>query len=460
MKKADFITNLILVPLDFVTVFLAALSAYALRFSDRISQIWPVFYDMSFQSYISLSLKVSLLAIIIFALTGFYAIKTKKLAKEIPRIISGVSTVVIFLVMAIFLQRELFSSRFIIILAWALAIIYLFVLRIIVYLIRNGFFKKGRGLSTVVVLGEDNNRKIIVEEYKTNPVLGFKVVGQFNSLEDLKNSAELKEQIEAKKIDIIMQTDSSLPKEQALDLLVFCQENHIVLKYVANLFQAQNLNIELSSLVGLPLVEIKGTPLEGWHIVSKHLFDFWLALFLLILLAPLFIVLAILIKITSPGPVFVRLGRVGKKGKIFGMYKFRSMVKNAEKMKAEILAYNERKDGPLFKMKYDPRITKFGSWLRKTSLDEWPQLFNVLRGQMSLVGPRPHEPGEVSRYERGYKKLLSIRPGMTGSAQVSGRSDLLFAEEAKLDIFYIENWSMLLDIIIILKTPWVLMRGK
>jgi lipopolysaccharide/colanic/teichoic acid biosynthesis glycosyltransferase len=139
----------------------------------------------------------------------------------------------------------------------------------------------------------------------------------------------------------------------------------------------------------------------------------------------------------------VKLKRVGKKGKPFGLYKFRSMVKDAAKRKTEILAYNERPDGPLFKMKHDPRITKCGTWLRRTSLDELPQLFNILKGQMSLVGPRPHEPEEVAHYDRGYKKLLSIRPGMTGMAQVSGRTDLLFVDEAKLDIFYIENWSML-----------------
>lgn len=453
MKKADFITNIALVPIDFAMVWLAAVSAYFLRFSDPVSQMYPVFYEMPWHDYLSLVLKVSLFAIIVFAFSGFYAIKSKKLAKEFPRIITGVSTVVIFLILAIFFQRELFSSRFIIVFAWAFAIIYLFVIRIIFSLVRNLFFKQGKGLARVVVIGED--RELVVKEYKKKPVLGFKVVNEFNTLEELKNS-----KLSKKEVDIVLHTDSSLPKAQALDLLTFCQENHVSLKYVANLFQAQNLNVELTSLAGLPMVEIRGTRLDGWGSVWKYIFDWLVALVLVIVLSPVFIILAILIKTTSKGPVFVRLKRVGKKGKPFRMFKFRSMVKDAHKMKEEMMKYNERVDGPLFKMSNDPRITKLGKWLRRTSLDELPQLFNVLGGQMSLVGPRPHEPEEVSRYEKGYKKLLGIRPGITGMAQVSGRSNLLFSEEAKLDIFYIENWSILLDIIVLLKTPFVLFKGN
>ena len=135
------------------------------------------------------------------------------------------------------------------------------------------------------------------------------------------------------------------------------------------------------------------------------------------------------------------------------------MIKNADHLKKEMIASNERTDGPLFKMIHDPRITKLGHFLRHTSLDELPQLFNVLVGQMSLVGPRPHEPEEVDRYKRGYKKLLTIKPGMTGLAQVSGRANLPFTEEAKLDIFYIENWSILLDFIILLNSSGMKLKS-
>ena len=139
---------------------------------------------------------------------------------------------------------------------------------------------------------------------------------------------------------------------------------------------------------------------------------------------------------------------------------FRSMIKNAHKMKKEIMEQNERKDGPLFKIKNDPRITNLGKFLRKYSIDELPQLFNVLKGDMSLVGPRPHESEEVEKYKRGYKRLLNIKPGISGMAQVSGRSSLIFSEEAKLDIFYIENWSLFLDLIILIKTIKVIFKKE
>jgi lipopolysaccharide/colanic/teichoic acid biosynthesis glycosyltransferase len=151
--------------------------------------------------------------------------------------------------------------------------------------------------------------------------------------------------------------------------------------------------------------------------------------------------------------MIVRLLRIGDNGEKFKMYKFRSMVKDAHKMKQDLTDFNERADGPLFKMHDDPRITKFGKFIRKYSLDELPQLINVIRGQMSLVGPRPHEPQEVEKYEVKDKKLLAIKPGITGMAQVSGRSDLDWQQEVRLDTYYVENWSLGLDIQIILKTP-------
>jgi len=208
------------------------------------------------------------------------------------------------------------------------------------------------------------------------------------------------------------------------------------------------------------LIEIRGTPLDGWGKVYKRVFDFIISLLLIIILSPIFLILGIIIKSSSRGSIFVALPRVGVKGKIFKTYKFRSMIKGAHQLKSKMMAYNERIDGPLFKMKNDPRVTKFGGWLRRTSLDELPQLFNVLKGEMSLVGPRPHEPEEVSKYQRGYKKLLTVKPGITGMAQVSGRSNLLFAEEAKLDVFYIENWSLLLDLIILSKTPIAIFKKE
>ena len=458
MKKPDFVISVLLVPADFLLVLLASLSAYYLRFSETVSSLRPVFYEMSFEKYFDISVSVAILAVVIFSLNGFYTMKSKKLVKEVPKVISGVSLVLVVLIMAIFFKRELFSSRFIIIFAWALSIVYLIVIRIIFLLIKNYFLKKGWGLSPVLVLGQASERDLLVSTYQADPTLGFKVVGQVSDLLALQQDQNLMQLVDQKKISTIIEADSAVSKTEALDMLTFCQENHITLEYVANLFQAQSLHLNLSSVAGLPLIEIQATPLAGWRRVYKRIFDFFGALVLLIILSPLFLVLAILIKVTSDGPVFVSLDRVGMRGKIFGMYKFRSMIKDAHILKSDMMAYNERPDGPLFKMKNDPRVTKVGKFIRRWSLDELAQVFNVLTGKMSLVGPRPHEPIEVSKYEKGYKKLLTVKPGITGLAQVSGRASLSFYEEAKLDIFYIENWSLMLDLIILLKTFKVVIK--
>jgi len=180
----------------------------------------------------------------------------------------------------------------------------------------------------------------------------------------------------------------------------------------------------------------------------------------MIILSPVFLILPLVIKMDSRGKAVYRTHRVGARGKKFYLYKFRSMVSGADKMKEELMQKNERPDGPLFKMENDPRITGIGKFLRRTSLDEIPNFWNVLIGNMSLVGPRPHEPREVERYQKHHRKLLDIKPGITGLAQVSGRSTLDFEMEVKLDTLYIETWSMRLDILILLKTPLVVLFSR
>ena len=170
--------------------------------------------------------------------------------------------------------------------------------------------------------------------------------------------------------------------------------------------------------------------------------------------------LPFIIKMDSKGRAVYRTQRVGARGKRFYLYKFRSMVSGADKMKEELMQKNERPDGPLFKMENDPRITKVGKFIRRMSLDEIPNFWNVLIGNMSLVGPRPHEPREVERYQKHHRKLLNIKPGITGLAQVSGRSTLDFETEVKLDTLYIETWSIRLDVLILIKTPLVVLFSR
>lgn len=193
----------------------------------------------------------------------------------------------------------------------------------------------------------------------------------------------------------------------------------------------------------------------SFYEVTKRLIDIVCSLMGIILLSPLFIIIAIIIKTTSKGPVFFSQKRVGRYGKTFDIYKFRSMVVNAEELKEKLAKQNEM-SGPMFKMKDDPRITKVGKFIRKTSIDELPQLWNVLKGDMSLVGPRPSLPKEVAQFEIWMNKRLDVKPGLTCYWQVSGRNNIDFEDWMKLDIKYVEERSTWIDIKLIFKTVFVL----
>ena len=209
----------------------------------------------------------------------------------------------------------------------------------------------------------------------------------------------------------------------------------------------------------LPLIGMRRTPTSEGALLLKRGLDLLGGTIGLLMISPIFIVTAILIKVTDPGPIFFSQVRVGRNGRRFKMHKFRSMVVDAEKRKKELMKLNEM-DGPVFKIKRDPRITPIGRFIRKTSIDELPQLINVLVGDMSLVGPRPPLPDEVDQYKDWQRRRLSVKPGITGLWQVSGRNQIDFDEWMELDLTYIDNWSIWLDIRILLKTIPVVLFSK
>lgn len=460
MKKSELLFSAILIPVDYFMVFLAGIFAYNLRFFSYFTEIRPVFYEIVFQQYIKVIFFVAAIFVIIFAIAGLYAIRnTRRVLDEMTSVFIASTAAFAVVIIIIFFQRELFSSRFIVLTGWVLAIAMVMFGRLLVRGIQRALLKKGIGLHNVIIIGSDNTAESIVKQMYKRPQMGYRIVERISNFDEdaqLKVNGKLKESA----IDEIILADTSLPKEQILAIRDFCNDNHIIYKYVTDLFEIQPAHIEINTIADIPIIEVKRTKLDGWGKIAKRLFDTVFALIGMVVLSPLFLLVSVLIIIDSQGGVFAKLKRVGVKGNSFKLYKFRSMVRNAEHLKQDLVGMNERTDGPLFKIKNDPRITRIGRFLRKTSLDELPQLINVIRGEMSLVGPRPHEPEEVQRYNRWQKKLLAIKPGMTGLAQISGRSDLNFEDEAKLDIYYIENWSPKLDIQIFIKTPWVVITGK
>jgi exopolysaccharide biosynthesis polyprenyl glycosylphosphotransferase len=318
------------------------------------------------------------------------------------------------------------------------------------------------GVKNVLIIGEDRLSRKVVEEMKRNPDLGYRIVKIFFEIQ----TGEIKNFVlnNNPQIDEVILASPHYERNDVLELLDFCEEQHIGFKFVPNLFQAHTTNVEMNTFDGVPLIEIKRTPLDGWGRILKRWVDVFASIIGLIILSPLFLIIAIIIKLHSKGPVFVRLPRVSGKHE-FRLLKFRSMIAHdpdgsAISLKVSLVTFNERTDGPLFKIKNDPRVTKVGRVLRKTRLDELPQLINVFKGEMSLVGPRPHQPDEIEKYEKHHKKVLLIKPGMTGMAQISGSSDLPFEEEVKLDTYYIENWTLLKDIYILLKTVIILFKDR
>ena len=212
----------------------------------------------------------------------------------------------------------------------------------------------------------------------------------------------------------------------------------------------------ISNLVAM---EYKYSTLDWRNIIWKRLCDIIISICAIIILSPLMLIISILIKIDSKWPILFKQKRVGKNGKEFTFLKFRSMVQNAEDLKKDLIKQNER-SGPLFKIKNDPRVTKFWKFLRKSSIDELPQLFCVLIGTMSIIWPRPHLPQEVENYETWQKRLLSVKPWISWYAQIFGRDKLSFEEEAKLDLYYIQNRNLFLDLYVILATFKVVFKGK
>lgn len=459
MNKNKLFLETIEAPLDFLFLIIAGICSYYLRFAQIVVQYRPVIFDLPFILFLKILLGVSLFSLFILAISGVYNSKRRKLHEKLSKVFVGCSIFVLILVVAFFFNQRFFSSRFIVLSFWVFSIVFLSLIRIILDIIYRIMLSRGHFVSRVVVIGSDDNSYKLISEFKRNRGLGVKVIENYDIL-DNDVVDRLEKLINETNIDVVLLTDTHGDKHCINNLINLCNIKHITYKYSASLLDTKMINFDISTISGIPIVEIKSTPLDGWARVWKRFFDIIISFFGLIIMIPIYLIVGLFIKLDTRGPILVKLSRIGAKNKTFKMYKFRSMIVGADKMKKDLMQYNERNDGPLFKMEKDPRITRVGKFIRTTSIDELPNLINVFRGEMSLVSPRAHEPNEVEKYEDGYQKLLAIKPGITGMAQVSGRSDLKFEEEARLDIYYIENWSMWLDIIILIKTIKVVLTRK
>lgn len=450
MKRSELFFDAVRLPVDFFALLLAGVFAYGIRVSPLVRAVRPVLFgvDLPLREYLGLVVAVSLLVVLIFAVLGLYVMEsTRRMFDEFTRIAAGVTLALFGVIFWMFIQAEFFNSRFILLAAWIFSVCFVTAGRGVVRLIQVRLLKKGVGVHRVLIVGVSPIAEGFLKLFGARPDLGYRVVGQIPHVV----REELETLYRLRGIDEVIRCDTSLPATENWNLLDFCEDRKIDFTYVPDLYETRVGNVFMRTLGGYPIVALRRTSLEGWGRVWKRVLDLLGSLIGLFLLAPVFAAVALAIALDSSGPIFFRQVRVGRNQRPFRIVKFRTMVKNAEGLKRDLLPFNER-SGPLFKMTVDPRVTRVGRFLRRWRFDEFPQLFNVLLGYMSLIGPRPHLPEEIERYEKHHRKLFTIKPGMTGLAQVSGSSALPFEKEVALDVHYVEHWSPKLDLLIFAKT--------
>ncbi len=470
MKRAELLVAIALLPLDYAMVFFAGLTAYSLRFNNAVTAHQPIVSTIPKADYLTWLALASAAVLIVFALCGMYTIRSnRRLVEEVRRVFVGCSLSVLGLMILFFFDRDFFSSRFIVLASYAFALLFVTSMRVAVIYVERSLFARGIGVHHVALVGQSRVTELIAQEIDQKSSLGYAVQLRADRWDDRvqQHIIDLHDQ---GKLDEVLHTDPDVDKTIIESMHEFCRQHHLIFKYAAALFDTQiTTDISIQPIAGIPIIELRKTKLEGWWRVGKRLFDILGAMFLLLCTSPILALAALAIVIDTGFPIlFSRrddgsvVRRVGQQGRLFRYFKLRTMIQHSDSLRYDpsLQQRNIRKDSPLVKIVDDPRITRVGKWLRRFSIDELPEFFLVLKGDMSLVGPRPHLPEEVAKYKEHHKPILYMKPGITGLAQISGRSDLQFEDEVRLDIFYMEHWSLWLDVIILVKTPFILLKRR
>jgi exopolysaccharide biosynthesis polyprenyl glycosylphosphotransferase len=413
-------------------------------------------------SFAPLEIGIVIGLIAIFTLRGLYNIRlTGTWFRQVITIASSATTGLAILITYFFVFQPPSSSRLIVPFVWAMAIAILSLGRLIVSAAMGMLYRLGLGETRLLVVGSGRLGKIIMQHIAANPNLGYSIVGflhdmneppsDFGRFKMLGTLEDLGLVIRSMQVDEVIIALPSDLHEQSIRSVRLCERFGASFKLVPDLYELSLSRIDMETVEGIPLLAIKQVSLNSFQRLITRLVDISLSVLIIILGSPLWLCIALVIRLSSSGEVIYKQTRIGWNGRPFKVYKFRSMYKNADQVLAALWTKNEAQ-GPLFKMKEDPRITPIGKFLRRTSFDEFPQLINVIKGDMSLVGPRPPLPHEVAQYEEWQKGRLAIKPGMTGLWQVRGRSDISFDEGVLMDLYYIENWSLRLYFQILLRT--------
>ena len=470
--------SLFLILADFVVLLVAFIGAYILRvqYDPRplVSQVYAFDYLTSF-------LLIIPVWIIIFAVLGLYQSNTyNRRLVEWGKIAVGSFIGILVIIGWEYVSGEhIFPAR--LVAAYALGISFLLILgeREVLRITRSLLFYFGRGISNVLVIGDSDATRDIADNLAETHKSGYRIVAIAGPKKVVPPGLEVQrfssvdralEHIKQLGITTIIQTDLYDSDERNQRILGAAQVNHISYTFIPGEPEFYTGKNTVDVFLGYPMISVSQTPLIGWGGIVKRLFDIVATSIIILVLSPIFLLLIILQKlINGPSfPVFYAANRLTKGARPFGMLKFRSMnpkygskdaVQDFKDMGRPDLA-TEYEEHRKILSQPDPRITRFGHFIRKTSLDELPQLFNVLKGDLSLVGPRPIEPIELERYRDRGALLLSVQSGITGLWQVSGRNNLSFEQRVELELYYAQNWSFWMDIKIMLKTPGALLKRK
>ena len=451
--------------------------AYVLRYRLELGgEVGPDFWA-SFGKYTSPILAAIAIMLVVFPMRGMYTLGPKvALVDLIPRLVGGVTTVVAGVILLAYFFR--FSpSRLIFLYVGVFILAFMIAHRYLWMRVRRWLWRRGIGIDRVLIVGNGQSGRRIMQAMLGNPEMGYRLVGyaaDANSGDSMNVATErgilkcprlgtvddIRELVSRYRVDEVVVLGTGNGSDQTRQVLEHCREMVVQFRIVPDLLQLSIDRVDLSEVGGVPTIGVRDASIQGWNAFLKRSIDVLFSLALLSVAVIPMAVIAVLIRRDSEGPVFYRQTRVGQYGRPFTMIKFRCMVANADQMWVEMVEQTDGADGRLFKDPNDPRITKVGKLLRRYSIDELPQMINVLRGDMSIIGPRPPLPKEVAGYDEWHLQRLLVKPGLTGLWQINGRSNLTFDEMVRLDLYYAENWSPWLDTRILLRTFPAVILGR
>ncbi len=455
--------------IDSALINLSFIAAYVARYNLQVGGAVEPVNRVSLGAYWQIQLWFWAFLMVLLQVEGLYRRRRQPSIVDQFGVIMRSSIVTGGIIAALsFVLKPPSQSRFVFLYMCVAAIVTLSLARVVAHTVRMARHRRGLDVRTVVVVGESNLAKMVLQRIAGDPAMGYRVAGflgdsaapsDFGRFHALGSVGQIRHVLLDQKVDEVVVALPATAHAQVMQVISECKAAGVDFAIVPDLFELSLSHVDMESLGGIPLLGLRENPLHGANLWIKRAIDIAVAGVALLLLALPMLIMAIAIRLDSPGSIIYHQVRVGKGGRTFKFYKIRSMVQNADDLFATIQGQNDA--GRIhFKSRNDPRRTRVGRVMRRLSLDEVPQLFNVLKGDMSLVGPRPPRPHEYREYEDWMKARLRVTPGLTGLWQVSGRSDLTFDEMILLDLYYIESWSPGLDLKILLQTVPALLTGR